>query len=97
MATLHQRNRPFARAGEFATGWIRLDALTKRKEASATSGSTSCLLYEPYEQMYFSPHRSVAKAGRGGQTTPMLHSDNHRRKVDVYDLCLMIDSSAERE
>lgn len=94
MGFCRRRCRPHARAGSNTVFSLKPIQLAKRKGPLAVSGVPT----------YFAIPRSRS-AARGGKQVflnaevffPMSISVSRHRKLDVYDLCLMIDLAADQE
>lgn len=102
MATCQRSSRPYAFAGEGARRGITYLRMKKRLGNRANSGS--CFTHEELvifgllDSLYWSSRgRSLASAGSGGRISPLQYAARIRRKVSVYDLCLMVDFASEQE
>lgn len=101
MATCTRHSRASARAGQRVCRWYTHIPFGHKETANACSGAVhlSFLPSEFFDGSHgWNPrNRSFARAGRRSWPIPQGFVGYVRRKVDVYDLCLMIDSSAEQE
>lgn len=90
-----------ARAGAKASHWHTHKPGQNTRGSHACSGFVQVVFSDPelffISEWWDSRRRGFARAGERGRLFPRDYVSHARRKVDVYDLCLMIDSVTDQE